>query len=560
MGAAPAAPPAPALPAPASAAAAAEASGGAVEAAALEWRSRAAALLRRGRRPCARVVCRPRAPAVRTRLARDEAPGGPWEDHRPAVDYEAPTKGAPGVDHEEWELTVERAGGGAAVAEALAARVPVHVCKRAASGAVQPRSLTAYRPPKRGEGTGGGGGGGGDNRAPERRAALLLLHDAGESMESVLASAEAAARRGYVACAMDLRSHGARAAMRPSAYREALCAAYRDAGTPREGAAAYALDSVWDATKVLDWLCARPDVDGERVGCLGIGLGGAVAYMLAAVDTRVACCVPVGGVRGYMSALESGDWLAEARTMPHVFALARRYREGRHGQGGEAPNTATEAASALVTSTAGGDAPGLEGVTAGDAKAVWQRVAPGLLEHFDAPACLWVVAPRPLLVVAGECDSQCPVHAVEQAYATAQETYATQGAAPHVRLQVFQGVGHRANEAMRRAANLWLDKYLLHGGKELKALPDIIYALGGALPEPDGKGETTDVEGDVAREQGGDDEASHAVEAETSNAAAEGKSDVGAADPATPPRSPPHVAPGVAPSTPLDSIDDSDSD
>ena len=146
---------------------------------------------------------------------------------------------------------------------------------------------------------------------------------------------------------------------------------------------------------------------------------------------------------------------------------------------------ASNKSAAVAASSGGRLGPTLAGVTAGDAKEVWQRVAPGLLEHFDAPECLHAIAPRPLLVIAGQRDGVCPVGGVQEAYATAMRAWAVLGAAPHVRLQVFEGVGHRPNEAMRRAANAWLDKFLLHGGREQKALPDIIYA-GGPPPQPEG--------------------------------------------------------------------------
>lgn len=44
---------------------------------------------------------------------------------------------------------------------------------------------------------------------------------------------------------------------------------------------------VADAVTGLDWLQARPDVDGERLGVLGLSMGGCVTALLAGQDARV---------------------------------------------------------------------------------------------------------------------------------------------------------------------------------------------------------------------------------------------------------------------------------
>jgi cephalosporin-C deacetylase-like acetyl esterase len=46
-----------------------------------------------------------------------------------------------------------------------------------------------------------------------------------------------------------------------------------------------------DGRKVLDWLQDQPDVDPERIGELGLSLGGIKAALVAAVDHRVKAVV-----------------------------------------------------------------------------------------------------------------------------------------------------------------------------------------------------------------------------------------------------------------------------
>ena len=48
---------------------------------------------------------------------------------------------------------------------------------------------------------------------------------------------------------------------------------------------------------MLTYLAARPDVDAARLGCTGVSLGGMHAWLLAALDPRVACAAPLIGVQ-----------------------------------------------------------------------------------------------------------------------------------------------------------------------------------------------------------------------------------------------------------------------
>lgn len=54
---------------------------------------------------------------------------------------------------------------------------------------------------------------------------------------------------------------------------------------------AYFRQTVLDNRQVLDYLVTRPDVDPNRLGCMGLSLGGIKASLLAGVDRRVKCVV-----------------------------------------------------------------------------------------------------------------------------------------------------------------------------------------------------------------------------------------------------------------------------
>ena len=54
---------------------------------------------------------------------------------------------------------------------------------------------------------------------------------------------------------------------------------------------AYFRQTVLDNRQVLDYLVTRPEVDPNRLGCLGLSIGGLKASLLAAVDPRIKCAV-----------------------------------------------------------------------------------------------------------------------------------------------------------------------------------------------------------------------------------------------------------------------------
>jgi hypothetical protein len=61
--------------------------------------------------------------------------------------------------------------------------------------------------------------------------------------------------------------------------------------TSAEQVEAYFRQTVLDCRQVLDYLVTRPDVDPNRLGCLGLSLGGIKTSLVAAVDSRIQCAV-----------------------------------------------------------------------------------------------------------------------------------------------------------------------------------------------------------------------------------------------------------------------------
>ena len=156
----------------------------------------------------------------------------------------------------------------------------------------------------------------------------LVLHGTGGSAHREERRIRKLAALGVLAVGVDLRHHGERVAdgTDPNPYWRALKAAWRrpaaveGAELSHHTAAAAAAhlypflyDSVYDCSRVLDYLETRADADCCRVGAFGNSLGGMIIPLLAAADSRLTACAPCIGVQGFC-----------VRARPRVLARARR--------------------------------------------------------------------------------------------------------------------------------------------------------------------------------------------------------------------------------------------
>jgi len=86
---------------------------------------------------------------------------------------------------------------------------------------------------------------------------------------------------------------------------------------------------VHEAMRTIDYLCARDDVDVERIGCMGISGGGLVASFTAALDERIKSTVVSGYVNTFKASILDIDHcidnyvpgLGEIAEMPDIVSL-----------------------------------------------------------------------------------------------------------------------------------------------------------------------------------------------------------------------------------------------
>jgi len=135
---------------------------------------------------------------------------------------------------------------------------------------------------------------------------------------------------------------------------------------------------VYDAMRALDYLLTRPEVDGSRVGCVGISGGGTTTLHAAAVDPRIAFAF----VSGYFNTIRDS-----------IFSISH----------------------------------------------CMDNYIPGMLQYAEMWEIAGLIAPRPCFVESGTKDEIFPVAATRRAFEELQKIYRAFGAEDRLGLHVFRG-------------------------------------------------------------------------------------------------------------------------
>ncbi len=260
--------------------------------------------------------------------------------------------------------------------------------------------------------------------------AVIVLHGTGGSKEGMRPWLLHLAKRGIMGVAIDARYHGERAggAKGAEAYNAAIVRAWKAKPEEKQEHPFY-YDTCWDVWRTIDYLETRDDVDPERVGMIGFSMGGIETWLAAAVDKRVKVAVPAIAVQSFRWGLDNDQWQGRANTI----------------------RAAHEAAAKDL---------GEPKVNQKVCRALWNKVVPGIVGPFDCPSMIRLFAGRPLLVLSGEKDKNCPLEGAKLAFAAAERAYKDAKAEDRLKIVVAKGAGHTVTAEQRKAALEWLEKWL----------------------------------------------------------------------------------------------------
>jgi dienelactone hydrolase len=228
------------------------------------------------------------------------------------------------------------------------------------------------------------------------------------------------ARLGYVVIAIDMFYWGERRMLldddppafreRPRTMTEPEIAAFNQRSSQSEQLVARSLFTagitwpgimIWDDIRTLDYLASRPEVDKQRLGCVGLSVGGYRSFLLAALDERIKAAVAVG----WMTSLASQIKQHVINSIGFSFYIN------------------------------------------------------GLYRYFDLPDLAALVAPRAVLVINGSQDRLFALDGVKAAFDKIARCYRKAGASEHQRCRLYDAP-HEFNLEMQAAGWEWLKRWV----------------------------------------------------------------------------------------------------
>lgn len=227
------------------------------------------------------------------------------------------------------------------------------------------------------------------------------------------------ARRGYVVITIDMFYWGERRMLLeddPPAYREPQAmsrddiAAFNRRSQQGEQLVARSLLAagitwpgvmLWDDLRTLGYLAGRPEVDPNRVGCVGLSVGGYRSFLLAALDPRIKAAIDVG----WMSSFGSHIRQHVVNSIGLTFHIV------------------------------------------------------GLYRYLDLPDLAALIAPRSVLVINGSKDRLFPPQGVDAAFAKIAQCFRKAGA-PERQICRLYDAPHEFNVEMQSDAWAWLERSL----------------------------------------------------------------------------------------------------
>jgi cephalosporin-C deacetylase-like acetyl esterase len=157
----------------------------------------------------------------------------------------------------------------------------------------------------------------------------------------------------------------------------------------------------WDDVRTVDYLVTRPEVDKNRIACVGLSVGGVRSCHLAALDDRIKAAVIVGWMTSFPAQLKKNV----KNTIGHT------------------------------------------------------KLVPGLYRELDYPDVASLAMPAGLLVINGRRDTLFDPAGVRGAFATLEKSYHKAGIPERLRCSVYD-TPHEFNAEMQAEAWQWLRKWV----------------------------------------------------------------------------------------------------
>ncbi len=101
-----------------------------------------------------------------------------------------------------------------------------------------------------------------------------------------------AVNEGYAALVLEQRCFGERSDMRPKERRTFSATCHHASMVEIILGRTMAAARVWDVSRAIDMLKNFPDIDTQRIGCMGNSGGGTVSYYAACLDPRIKIAMP----------------------------------------------------------------------------------------------------------------------------------------------------------------------------------------------------------------------------------------------------------------------------
>jgi dienelactone hydrolase len=188
-------------------------------------------------------------------------------------------------------------------------------------------------------------------------------------------------REGYAALVMEQRCFGERKDRRPQEIATFGHTCHHAAMSALLVGRTMIGERTWDVSRAIDALHLFSEIDTERIGCMGNSGGGTITYFSACLDGRISIAMPSCYVCTFRDSIGRIDHCAD-------------------------------------------------------------NYIPGILRYFEMADLGGLIAPRPLIVVAGRDDPIFPINGVEEAFEVIRQIYHAAGAPDQCRLIIGEG-GHR---------------------------------------------------------------------------------------------------------------------